>query len=107
MVTVELDITEVSLIEVRLMTVMLKTMRLGRKFKNCLSLKICKSKKTVGSDFLTPGAKLAFTELRQAFVKAAILHHFDLKRHIQIEMDVSGYAIGGVLSQLTSNNLGQ
>ena len=57
-----------------------------------------KSKKTVGpSDFLTPGAKLAFTELRQAFLKAPILHHFDPERHIRIETDVSGYAIGGVL----------
>ena len=67
-----------------------------------------KSKKAVGpSDFLTPGAKLAFTELRQAFLKAPILHHFDPERHIRIEMDVSGYAIGGVLSQLTSDDLGR
>ena len=59
---------------------------------------LSKSKKTVRSDFLTPGAKLAFAELRQAFVKAPILHHFDPERHIRIETDVSGYAIGGVLS---------
>ena len=66
-----------------------------------------KSKKTVQLDFLTLGAKLAFAELRQAFVKAPILHYFDPERHIRIETDVSGYAIGGVLSQLTSDNLGQ
>ena len=48
-----------------------------------------------------------FTEFRQAFFKASILHHFDLKRHIRIETDVSGYAIDGVLSQLTSDDLGQ
>ena len=61
-----------------------------------------KSKKAVGpSDFLTPGAKLAFTELRQAFLKAPILHHFNPERHIWIETDVSGYAISGILSQLT------
>ena len=67
-----------------------------------------KSKKAVGlSDFLTPGAKLAFTELRQAFLKASILHHFDPERHIRIETDVSGYAIGGVLSQLTSDDSGR
>ena len=65
----------------------------GKKARN-----LSKSKKMVGSDFLTPGAKLAFTELRQAFLKAPILHHFDPERHIQIETDVSGYAIGGVLS---------
>ena len=67
-----------------------------------------KSKKTVGSsDFLTPGAKLGFTELRQAFLKAPILHHFDPERHIRIETDTSGYAIIEVLSQLTSDDSGQ
>ena len=48
--------------------------------------------------YLTPGAKRAFTQLRQAFIKAPILRHFDLECHIQIETDASGYAIGGVLS---------
>ena len=69
--------------------------------------KTSKSKKSVRSDFLTPGAKLAFTELRQAFLKAPILHHFDPERHIRIETDASGYAIGGVLSQLTSDDSGR
>ena len=59
------------------------------------------------SDLFTLGAKLAFTELRQAFLKAPILYHFDLECHIRIEIDVSGYAIGGVLSQLTSDDLGR
>ena len=59
------------------------------------------------SDFHTPGAKLAFTKLRQAFLKAPILHHFDPERHIRIETDVSGYAIGGVLSQLTLDDSGR
>ena len=58
-----------------------------------------KSKKTIGLlDFLTPGAKLAFTELRQVFFKASILYHFNPERHIRIEMDVSAYAISRVLS---------
>ena len=61
-----------------------------------------KSQKTVRSDFLISGAKLAFTELRQAFFKALILHHFNPECHIQIKTDVSGYAIGEVLSQLIS-----
>ena len=66
-----------------------------------------KSKKTVrSSDFLTPRAKLAFSKLRQAFLKAPILHHFNPERHIQIETDVSGYTIGRVLSQLTLDDLG-
>ena len=68
--------------------------------------KLSKSKK-MESGFLTPGARKAFIELRQAFIKALILHHFDPERHIQVEMDASSYAIGGVFSQLISDNLGQ
>ena len=59
------------------------------------------------TSYLTPNAKWAFTKLRQAFTKAPILQHFDSECHIQIEIDASGYAIGRVLSQLTSDNLGQ
>ena len=70
--------------------------------KTSKSKKSSKSQKRVESDFFTPGAKLVFTKLRQAFLKAPILHHFDPKYHIRIETDVSGYAIGGVQSQLTS-----
>ena len=55
-----------------------------------------------GMGFLTPEARLAFIQLKQAFVKAPILHHFDPESHIRIETDASGYAIGGVLSQLSS-----
>ena len=73
----------------------------GKKARN-----LSKSKKMVGSDFFTLGAKLAFTELKQAFLKAPILHHFDLEGHIRIETDVSGYAIDGVPSQLTLDNSG-
>ena len=51
-----------------------------------------------GTGFLTPEARLAFTRLRQAFVEAPILHHFDPESHIRIETDVLGYAIGSVLS---------
>ena len=50
-------------------------------------------------NFLTPNAKKAFNHLRLAFIKTPILQHFDLESHIQIEIDASGYAIGGVLSQ--------
>ena len=77
----------------------------GRKTSN--SKNLFKSKKMLRSDFLTPGAKLAFTKLRQAFLKTPILYHFDSERHIRIETDVSGYAIGGVLNQLSSDNLGR
>ena len=67
-----------------------------------------KSKKTVGSsNFLTLEARLAFSKLKQTFLKASILHHFDLECHIRIETDVSGYAISGVFNQLTLLNLGR
>ena len=79
----------------------------GKKGRKTSKSKKSSKSKTVGSDFLTPGAKLAFTELRQSFLKALILHHFDPRHYIQIEMDVSGYAISGVFSQLTSDNLGR
>ena len=68
---------------------------------------LSKSKNTVQLDFFIPGAKLAFAELRQAFIKALILYHFDPERHIQIETDVLGYMISGVFSQLTSNDSGR
>ena len=73
--------------------------------KSSKSKNSSKSKKTE-SGFLTSGARKAFTELRQAFIKAPILHHFDPERHIWVETDASGYPIGGVLSQLTSDDLG-
>ena len=57
--------------------------------------------------YLTPDAKWAFTQLRQAFTKAPIFRHFDPEYHIRNKTDVSGYAIGGVLSQLTLDNLGR
>ncbi len=57
--------------------------------------------------FLTPKARKAFTKLRQAFVETLILNHFDSERHIRIETDVFGYTIGGILSQLTLDDLGR
>ena len=65
-----------------------------------------KSKKTE-SDFLTSKARMAFTKLRQAFIKALILHHFDLECHIWVETDRSGYAISGVFNQLILDNSGR
>ena len=51
-------------------------------------------------NFLTPDAKMAFNQLRLAFIETPIFRHFDLESHIWIETNASGYAIGGVLSQL-------
>ena len=58
-----------------------------------------KSKKMVGSsNFFTPTAKLAFTKLKQTFLKAPILQYIDPECHIRIETDVSSYAISKVFS---------
>ena len=58
--------------------------------------------KNTGQSFLTPETRSGFNHLRLAFTEAPILWHFDLECHILIETDASGYAIGGVLSQLAS-----
>ena len=55
--------------------------------------------------FLTSNGRETFNRLRQAFTKAPILRHFDLECHIRIETNASGYAIGEVLSQQTSNQV--
>ena len=93
---VEIDSGEVKVDEVG------KKARNSSKSKNSF-----KSQKTVRSDFFILRAKLAFTKLRQTFLKTPILHHFDPERHIRIKTDVSRYAIGGFLSQLTSDDLGR
>ena len=55
------------------------------------------------SNYLTPDTKKTLDQLRQAFNKAPILKHFDPEQYIRVETEVSGYAIGGVLSQLINN----
>ena len=98
----ELDGGEVDVDEVEVDEVGKKVQKISK------SKNLSKFKKTIGSlDFLIFKAKLTFTKLKQAFLKVPILHHFDPECHIQIEIDVSGYAIDGVLSQLTLDNLGQ
>ena len=57
------------------------------------------------SNYLTSYTKKTFDQLRQAFTEAPIVQHIDLEQFIWVETDVSGHAIGRVLSQLT-NNLG-
>ena len=53
--------------------------------------------------YLTSNTRWTFTQLRQAFIKASILRHFDPEYHIRIDTDASSYVIGGVLSQLTNS----
>ncbi len=54
-------------------------------------------------DLLTSKAKKTFIHLRKAFTKAPILRYFNPECHIWIETDALGYAIGGILSQMTSD----
>ena len=65
------------------------------------------SKNLNGAGYLTPNAKKTFNHLWGAFTKALIFQHFDPERHIRIKSNALGYAIGGVLSQLILDNLGQ
>ena len=66
--------------------------------KTSKSKKASKSKKTLGLNFLILKVRIAFTKLRQIFVKALILHHLDSEYHIWVETDIPGYTIGGVFS---------
>lgn len=56
-----------------------------------------------GGEFPTPKASLALTQIKKAFTDTWILYLFLLKWYICIELDVSGYAIDRILSQLISN----
>ncbi len=71
--------------------------------KSARSKKLNITKAKFGADFLTLGAKEAFLHLRKVFTEAPILRHFDLEHYIQIKTDALGYAIGGVLSQMMSD----
>ena len=53
--------------------------------------------------FLILGASEALNHLKQAFIKAPILQHFNPECHIWIETNASGYAIGEVPSQLSTD----
>ena len=49
--------------------------------------------------FLTLEAIQAFDRLKQAFVTAPVLWHFDVKLPIRVEADVSRHTISGILCQ--------
>ena len=56
-------------------------------------------KSTIGAkDYLTPNAKVAFTQFRKVFTKTPIFCHFVLECHIRMKTNVFGYAIDGVLN---------
>lgn len=51
--------------------------------------------------FFTPKANVAFNCLSQTFTKASIHYRFDPECHIRIKIDVSGFAISRIFSQLS------
>lgn len=57
---------------------------------------LAKSSSRLG--FFILKTRLAFAKLRQIFIKATILHYFNLKCHMQIKIDVSGYVIDRIFS---------
>ena len=74
--------------------------------KRSKSQKLFKSKKMVGSlDFFIPGTRPTFTKLRQVFIKALIFYYFDSECHIRIKINILGYAIDRILSQLILDDL--
>lgn len=50
--------------------------------------------------FLTLNGRKAFNYLRQTFIKALILQHFDLECHIMIKTNISGFPICRVFGSL-------
>ena len=54
--------------------------------------------------FFTFETRKAFTKLRQAFIKAPILNHFNLEYHIRIEMDIFDNRISEIFSLLNLDN---
>ncbi len=49
---------------------------------------------------LTKKARITFEQLKEAFIKASILLHFDSKRKIRLEIDAFDFAISEILFQL-------
>ena len=63
------------------------------------------SKNPTEAGYLISGTKKTFDFLQHAFIQTPIFQYFDLERHIRIKTYASGYAISGVLSQLTLDDL--
>ena len=62
------------------------------------------TKKNVPFDWDTACRK-AFRELKEAFVKAPILHHYDPKKETFVEVDASDYVSALLISQLDDNGI--
>ena len=78
----------------------------SKKLKNKKSENLTCIEATRKLMFLTSDAKKTFYCLKQAFIKALILPHFDPGSHIWTKTTVSSYVIGKVFSQLSFNSIG-
>lgn len=67
----------------------------NKKSKNLIYINIRTTRKLI---FLTFSAKKTFNHLQQIFIKALIFQYFDFKYYIQIEINLSSYIIGKILS---------
>ena len=61
-------------------------------------------KATDNSSFLTLKAKLAFFQLKKAFIEVSILYYFHPKHYIHIEINTFDYIIDDILRQLISES---
>ena len=64
-----------------------------------------KREEKLGIDLGTKGTE-AFQKLKDAFLGVPILAHFERNRETRVEVDASGGAISGILSQLVPNEAG-
>ena len=77
----------------------LENLAKSKKLAKSKTLKFAKAHSSA-TVFFTTKTRLPFTQLRQAFTKAIILHRFYSDCHICIKRDPSGHAIGRFQSQL-------
>lgn len=85
---------------------MVKNLSKSKKLKNEKSeISMCFSdiKAIEEPMFLTSNGRKAFNYLWQTFIKALILQHFDLKCHIQIKINASGFPIYRVFGPLSTS----
>ena len=54
---------------------------------------------TKGQFVLSPESKEAFRRLKEAFVTAPVMRHFDEAQPIRVETDASGFAVSAILTQ--------
>ena len=70
-------------------------------------LKGSKNGKKASPYIMTDEVRNVFKRLKNAFSSAPVLQHFDPSKPIYIEIDASGFAIAGILSQPGDLTLGR